>query len=360
MSRIRRYRAGRDLGEIEPPASLEPVEILPGILWLRVDQPFALDHVNCYLVEDYGGWTLVDTGVGSEIGSQQWHALLNGPLRGTRITRILTTHAHPDHIGAAGWLSRRFDAVTYSNAGELNRLRHMLRSFDPAEASRNAAFYRLHGLAGEAADALSMQDHRYAGFVDELPADIRHLASSGVVDIGGRQFAVIIGRGHSPCGMLYLALDGTVCFSGDQILSSITPLIGVWAENADENPLDDYLSFLASVPVQISDATLVLGGHQMPFKDAAARALSIRRHHEERCTVIKSFCGDEGRSVGDIIPVLFPWAKGQMSVGFAFGEVLAHMHYLAAHGELDTRRTGDSAIQFARTNSLNPSAISMH
>lgn len=351
MSGIRRYRADRDRREVEVPGSLEPVEILPGILWLRVDQPFALDHVNCYLVEDYGGWTLVDTGIGGEIGSRQWGALLGGPLRGTRITRILTTHAHPDHIGAAGWLSRRFDAATYSNADELDRLRHMLRSVDPVGISRNVEFYHTHGLLGEVAAALSMQDHRYAGYVDELPVDIRHLAPSDVLDIGGRQFAVIAGRGHSPCGMLYLALDGTVCFSGDQILSSITPLIGIWAENTGENPLEDYLSFLASVPVEIPDAALVLGGHQMPFKNAAARALSIRRHHEERCATIKSLCDDEGRSVGDLIPVLFPWAKGEMSIGFAFGEVLAHMHYLTARGELDTRRAGDRAIQFTRAGS---------
>lgn len=333
-------------GEVEAPGSLEPVEILPGILWLRVDQPFALDHVNCYLVEDYGGWTLIDTGIGGAIGSRQWAAVLDGPLRGIRITRILTTHAHPDHIGAAGWLSRRFDAVTYSNTDELARLRHMLRSVDQAGIGRNVDFYHMHGLKGEAAAALSMQDHRYADYVDELPADIRHLATCDVLDIGGRQFAIIAGRGHSPCGMLYLALDGTVCFSGDQILSSITPLIGIWAENIGENPLEDYVSFLASVPQQIPDDALVLGGHQAPFREAGARALSIRRHHEERCAAIRSLCGEEGRSAADLIPVLFPWAKGEMSIGFAFGEVLAHMHYLTERGELATSRAGDGTIQF--------------
>ena len=37
-----------------------------------------------------------------------WSALVDGPLAGRRLTRLIVTHFHPDHIGLAGWLCERF------------------------------------------------------------------------------------------------------------------------------------------------------------------------------------------------------------------------------------------------------------
>lgn len=331
------------------PRHQQAVEIASGVFWLRLAQPLALDHVNCYLLEDYGGWTLIDTGVGGARAHEQWDALLGGVLNGMSIRRILTTHAHPDHIGASGWLSRRFNAPVYSNAAELERLRLMLRPFDPPEVERGSRFYRLHGMDPAAASFLALQDSRYAGFVDELPEELLELDASNGLDIGGRKVAVTSGAGHSPHALLFHLAEEAICISGDQLLGGITPLVGVWTENAREDPLADYLTFLARMADNVDPATLILGGHQQPFVDAPSRAAEIRRHHDERCGLIVRLCADGGKTASDLVPLLFPQATGGASLGFAFGEVLAHLVYLVGRGELFADDRGGITVHVALT-----------
>ena len=80
----------------------------PGILWTRFVLPYLLNHVNVYLIEDGDGWAAVDTGLGTDETKAAWDALLSGPLRGAKLSRIICTHFHPDHVGLVGWLAERF------------------------------------------------------------------------------------------------------------------------------------------------------------------------------------------------------------------------------------------------------------
>ena len=92
-----------------PPKAGEAIEIRPGIFWARLALPFRLNHVNIYLVEDGAGLALIDTGIDNQASRAAWEALLEGPLAGRKLTRVIATHFHPDHIGLAGWLCERFD-----------------------------------------------------------------------------------------------------------------------------------------------------------------------------------------------------------------------------------------------------------
>src|ERR1039457_5044360 len=87
----------------------EVIEVAPGILWARIPLPFRLNHVNVYLIDDGDGWVVLDTGIGDDAARAGCEALLTGPLRGKRLTRLIVTHFHPDHIGLAGCLCQRFD-----------------------------------------------------------------------------------------------------------------------------------------------------------------------------------------------------------------------------------------------------------
>src|SRR5947209_16528759 len=93
-----------------PPAPGELIEVCPGVFWARLALPFRLDHVNIYFVEDGEGLALIDTGIDNEASRAAWEKLLAGPLKGRKLTRVIATHFHPDHIGLAGWLCEQFDA----------------------------------------------------------------------------------------------------------------------------------------------------------------------------------------------------------------------------------------------------------
>src|SRR5215203_3084657 len=66
--------------------------------------PLGLDHVHCYLLPSgAGGWTVVDTGLGLPDAGANWGRVL-GELDGP-VERIVITHFHPDHVGAAADLA---------------------------------------------------------------------------------------------------------------------------------------------------------------------------------------------------------------------------------------------------------------
>ena len=90
-----------------PPAPGHTIEIAPGILWARLALPFLLDHVNIYFVDDGKGWALIDTGLGDKATLAAWDPLLGTVLRDRPLTRIIATHFHPDHVGAAGFLLKQ-------------------------------------------------------------------------------------------------------------------------------------------------------------------------------------------------------------------------------------------------------------
>ena len=113
----------------EPPAPGQVIEVAPGILWARIPLPFRLNHINVYLIDDGDGWAVLDTGIGNDATREVWNALVNGPLAGRPLTRLIVTHFHPDHIGLAGWLCERFSLPLLTSQTSLSGLpQHLAQS----------------------------------------------------------------------------------------------------------------------------------------------------------------------------------------------------------------------------------------
>src|SRR5277367_5311326 len=91
-----------------PPSPGETVPIAPGVLWLRMPLPFALDHINLWLLADGDGWTQVDCGYGDAATRTLWEAHFANAFAGRPLNRVVATHYHPDHVGNAAWLTHRF------------------------------------------------------------------------------------------------------------------------------------------------------------------------------------------------------------------------------------------------------------
>ncbi len=102
----------------DAPAPGTAREIAPGVHWLRMALPFAHDHNNLWLLEDAGGWTMVDTGLGDEATRGLWERVFAGTFGGRPVRRVLVTHYHPDHAGNAGWLCARFGVPLWMTQGE--------------------------------------------------------------------------------------------------------------------------------------------------------------------------------------------------------------------------------------------------
>ncbi len=329
----------------DPPKSLEMIEAAEGIFWLRLPLPFRLDHVNVYLVEDEGGYALIDTGIDNAATRAMWDALFEGPLRDKRLTRIIATHAHPDHIGLAGWLCERFAAPLLATQTEY--LVALAIRLDPGalNAEPYRSFYHSHGLSESNTQLLLNGGLYYLRMVSPLPRTFRRVIAGETLRIGGRDFSVMTGGGHSPeQAMLYCAADN-VLLCADQALARISPNISVEAMDPDGDPLGIYLRSLESLKQTLPEDVLVLPGHNLPFTGLPTRIDELAAHHEARCGAILQACAKGPRSVADLVPVVFGRAiDDPHQMGFAFSEALAHANYLVRRAALRIVTSADGAL----------------
>src|SRR3954462_1945644 len=265
------------------PGPHDVVEIMPGVLWIRLDLPFRLNHVNIYLLADGDGWAMVDTGFGNDATIAAWTALFEGPLKGKPISRVIVTHAHPDHVGQAGWIVQRFGCPFYMSQVEyLQGVYHQVRRSEERLVN-SRLFFRRHGMDEAITEQLLGRGQDYLKKTVPLPAAYRRLSDGSDIQIGTRLFRIITGAGHSPDQvMMYCAADG-LFLSADQVLSKISPNVSVWAHEPDENSLGAYLRSLQGIADALPDDALVLPGHGVPFYGLKLRIKQLADHHEERC-----------------------------------------------------------------------------
>jgi glyoxylase-like metal-dependent hydrolase (beta-lactamase superfamily II) len=325
----------------EPPAPGQPVEIAPGILWVRVPLPFRLDHINVYLLDDGDGWAILDTGIGNEATRTLWEALAKGPLAGRRLTRLIVTHHHPDHIGLAGWLCERFGLPLLTSETSYLFCQNVSLSPGALDAKPYRDFYLRHGVDEAITNRVATQGHGYLKMVSGLPPTFERLVAGDTLRIGGRTFEVLTGDGHSPEQvMLYCPADH-IFLAADQVLAKITPNISVWAVNPKDDPLGLYVRSLGELKARLPADALVLPGHQLPFYGLHTRADELIAHHEKRCDMIADACRAASHSAAELVPVLFPRALDPHQMSFAFSETLAHVNYMLKRGALVWAEAGD-------------------
>ena len=325
----------------EAPQTGQVVEIAPGIRWTRIPLPFRLDHVNVYLIEDGDGWAVLDTGIDNGPTRAVWTALLEGPLAGRRLTRLVVTHFHPDHIGLAGWLCERFGLPLLTSQTSYLGCVNISLSPGALDAKPYRDFYLRHGLDPATTQRVATQGHGYLKMVSGLPPTFLRLVAGDRLVIGGRTFEVLTGNGHAPEQvMLYCAAD-KVFLAADQVLAKITPNISVWAVEPEGDPLGLYIRSLTEIKRTIPGDVLVLPGHQLPFYGLHERSDQLIAHHEARCAMIADACRTAPRSAAELVPVLFHIALDPHQMSFAFSEVQAHVNFMLRRGELVWAQASD-------------------
>lgn len=341
--------AARNSAGMAPPPPGEPVAVAPGVLWLRMTLPFALDHINLWLLEDGAGWAAVDSGIDTPATRAHWETVLHHPLlEGRGLTRIVCTHFHPDHMGLAGWLTDRFAAPLWTTLGEWAT--GLMLSLDTGEAHVRAQedFYRRAGFPAEMLERVRRRGNVYARAVSPLPRAYRRIHDGETLRIGGRDWRAITGQGHAPELVTLHDMAGGLLISGDQVLERISPNVSVWPNEPEADPLALFLASLdrfAALPAN----TLVLPSHGRPFVGLRERVAALKAHHAERLEATRAACGGAGASAFALVPHLFERPLDEHQLFFAVGEVLAHLRRLEALGAVErTERDGVDAYRTPR------------
>lgn len=324
----------------------QTLEVADGIRWVRMPLPFALDHINLWLLADGDGWTLVDTGYNSDPTRAIWKRVLAGAAGGGAPSRVICSHFHPDHMGLAGWFAEEFGAslwMTYSEwlQAHLASSRQITHDFE-----RWDAFFVENGAPARMIDGF----RTFLGRLDEpwhgIPRTVRRIRDGEDIPIGGRSWRVITGGGHTHEHASLWCAELDILISGDQILPRITSNISLWYTEPEGDPLGDYLESFAKFGA-IGDRALVLPSHGYPFRGLGGRIAELRDHHEARLEAALAACAGS-RTADEVIPFLFDREIGPDVYSFAIGETLAHLNRLVSTGRLDRRRSADGLIRYRR------------
>jgi glyoxylase-like metal-dependent hydrolase (beta-lactamase superfamily II) len=312
-----------------PPAEGGAIEVFPGILWLRLPLPMALDHVNVYALRDGPGWALVDTGLHSRRGVALWERLLAGPLGGLPVTRVIVTHHHPDHIGMAGWFQARgVDLVVPQVAWLYARM--LVLDDQPLPTPQTMEFLARAGLGAERlAVRAAERPFNFCDVVHPLPQGFTRLAEGDRLQLAGRDWVVRFGQGHAP-DHATLWSDGVV-LGGDQLLPGISANIGVYPTEPGADPLAGWLHSCAAFQPLARATDLILPGHKLPFTGLPFRLTQMIQNHTEALERLTDHLATP-RTAVECFPVLFRRPIGPAEESLALAEAVAHLNHLLHKG----------------------------
>ncbi len=333
-----------------PPTRGHSIEVAPGVHWMRLPLPYALDHINIWAIDDDPGWAVVDTGARTEDTSLVWRELFANAPDQRPLTRVFVTHMHPDHVGMAGWLTRKFGVRLWMTRLEYLSCRVMM-SDTGREAPPDAVdFYRRAGWSDAAIETYRARFGNFGKHIHALPDSYRRLVDGDELRIGAHTWRVIVGNGHSPEHACLYSPDHKVLISGDQILPRISSNVSVYPTEPDANPMADWLASLAKLKREIPDDVLVLPSHNECFRGLHARVDHLERGQDRALERLRRTLDEPKRAI-DVFGALFARGIGEADtslLGMATGESLACLNHLWHRGEV-TRELDAQGVAWYRS-----------
>ena len=311
--------------------SIPEVTRVNGAIW-RISVPFpygSLPSTQVYVLDSPRGPVLIDTGCDDE---QAWSALTAGMAAcGFRVAEthgVLVTHGHSDHHGLSGrvrevsgaWIAmshreaRFIDELDYMSSGWAEHLRRTLILCGAPESDRVAA-------DGVSRSRLVSPDWTFD--------------DGQTIEVAGRKVTVIATPGHTPGHVCY-SIDSTgVIFSGDHVLPSTTPRIGVAEYDGSGDPLADMIESYERM--QDLDPELVLPGHEVAFHDLPGRCAELVARKRRQLDRVRDRLGAQGTSTAWTLASGLEWGRPwpEISAGrrrLLILEVLAAVNHLCATG----------------------------
>jgi glyoxylase-like metal-dependent hydrolase (beta-lactamase superfamily II) len=332
-----------------PPAAGETMEIAPGVLWLRMPLPFALDHINLWLLVDDDATTLVDCGYGDAPTRAVWERHFATTLESRPIRRIIATHYHPDHLGNAAWLSQRFAAPIAMTGTEYLTAHAVAGQSAGHSMQATLGLFRRHGMSDADLAALGKRGNSYRRGVPELPEAFDRMKAGESRHVGRTSWRIIEGHGHSPEHASLYSAERGVLIAGDMLLPKISTNVSVGPVEPDADPLAHFLRSLA-VFESLPPDTLVLPSHGLPFRGIAVRVGELEAHHAARLGELEAAVdsSDTPLCAADLVPVLFRRELDVHQRYFAMGEAIAHLNHLWHAARLARLSSGDRTLRFTR------------
>lgn len=333
------------------PALGTALEVAPGVRWVRMALPFALNHINLWLLRDCidgrEGWSIVDCCIHRDEAKAAWEQIFANELQGLPVLRVIVTHMHPDHIGLAHWLCERWKvdlwiSSTDYHVARLGCLGPTAYGGDPA-----AAYFASHGLnAPDAVAQIKARTGYFPSLVPSLPANYRRMMDADTLAVGAHTWRCISGYGHAPEHIALYCETLNILIGGDMMLPRISTNVSVYEQEPEADALALFLQSIDKFRALPED-TLVLPSHGKPFTGMHTRIRQLHDHHRARLAEVLQACRGRACSAFDVLPVLFGRALDLHQTTFAMGEAVAHLNALWHQGRLRRSLHDDGVVRFA-------------
>jgi len=311
-------------------ADLRLSEIAPGVHELRLPIPWEDEFVNCFLFTQGKNVDLVDCGIQDDDSVGMILAALEavaGP--GAKLRRLVITHIHPDHFGAAGGLQERTGAQLYMHRLEVPMVHP--RYLELEQLVKDVGDHlRVNGVPESDIGTMQNASRAMRNFVRPGEPNVQ-LDGAETLTLGERRLRVEWTPGHSPGHICLFDVDSKLLFAGDQLLPDISPNIALHPQSTP-NPLGEFLDsldhLLALGPARVMPA------HGRPFTTAAERVARLRAHHERRLDQIAALVGTRTMTAHEVAIRTWGERHEHWERRMALQEGLAHLQLLAVQGRI--------------------------
>lgn len=312
--------------------------VLPGVHQIRLPMAGSrLRYVNSYLLEGDDGYLLIDCGWDTpDVLAALESGLGEVGVRVGDVRRLVVTHFHSDHYGLAGTLVRLAQLRLLMHRLDWLHVRTHMVDF-AAMAHNSSAWFQRHGMAPLSP---SEEERRVIESVRRYtvtPPDVE-LEDEYAIPVAGEALQVMWTPGHTEGHVCLYAPRWRVLFSGDHVLTPITPNISFSRPSLD-NPLGHYLASLRKV--RDLDVEQVLPAHGEPFPGLAQRVDELIEHHAERMEEALEQLVARPATAAEVAGGL-PWTRrktpfselGTFERRMALSETISHLEEARAQGHV--------------------------
>ena len=297
---------------------------------VKLTLPYKLNHINCYAIQGNDGWCLIDTGLNTEESRKAWLQFMHDHrISGSDVKGIYITHAHPDHIGAAGWLQQLSGAPVFISAVDAEEMTRVWQGSGQKVTERVSELLISNGMPPDLIGKVTQDIGQTAYYTQPHPV-LSMIEPGTLVQLGDFQYTAVFTPGHSDGHMCYFNQRYGILFSGDHLLAKITSNISLWPDG-EPDPLQNYLKSLNSI--RSLPCRSVLPAHGALFANMQLRISELEDHHYQRLKLLKE-CASGGATVYKICRQAFGQELDPGELRFAMTETLAHLMYLVYRREL--------------------------
>ncbi len=333
------------------------IKTIDNVHQIKIDVPFDVKFVCVYLYKIKEDFILFDAGLG--IGN--WPKIFFSSLKKLNISSkqiqyCFISHSHLDHIGLIGKLKRKnphikilMHDITHQNLKWENDPENSEKL--EKETEKTIKKMGQYGITKKQRDIITQYFLKWPRLKRYYEPDVI-LLDDDEIKIHDTKFRVIWTPGHSMGHICLFDTKKKYLFSGDHILSRITPHIGLFIVNKNikekyqqynfNNILELYLKSLERI--RNLNPKIIFPAHQEIIRDPLKRIRAIQAHHKQRLHEIKSLIKSNPMSPYEISKIHFG-DLDEINSFLALSEVLAHLRFLQDKGEVKTE-THNKVIRF--------------